>query len=310
MKVLITAPYMFTERKKIERLVSNLPLEFTWKKVEERLEEKDLLLIIGDYDGIICGDDEFTRYVYEKAKNLKVIVKWGTGIDSLNKEIADNYGIKIFRTLKVFNDPVADTTMTYILNFCRKIIENDDILKNGGWSKPGGYSLAEKTVGIIGFGEIGYAVGKRLKGFDTRVMVNDIKEERKKSALQLDVEFVSKEDIYQNCDIISLHCDLNSTSYQLLNFNTFQKMEKKPYIINTARGGLIVEEDLIEALNARQIVGAALDVFEEEPLPLNSPLRKMKNVLLSAHNSNSSPACWNKVHINSIEMLKKGLGVE
>ncbi|KKK93297.1 hypothetical protein LCGC14_2694280, partial [marine sediment metagenome] len=125
-----------------------------------------------------------------------------------------------------------------------------------------------------------------------------------------DIKMVSKDDIYETADFISLHCDLNETSYHILDKTAFQQMKKNPYILNTARGQLIEENALIEALNSEMIAGAGLDVFEDEPLSTDSPLKKMKNVILSSHNSNSSPYCWQKVHENSVKMLFEGLSIE
>ena len=121
---------------------------------------------------------------------------------------------------------------------------------------------------------------------------------------------VEKREIYETADFICLHCDLNPTSFHLLNREVFAQMKKRPYIINMARGPIIEEEALIEALESRKIRGAALNVFEEEPLPQDSPLIKMSNVVLSSHNANSSPFYWKKVHENSVRMLLKGLDLE
>ena len=123
----------------------------------------------------------------------------------------------------------------------------------------------------------------------------------------LNCELATKDEIYQQCDIITLHTDLNPTSKFLLNKETFEKMKKTPFIINTSRGQLIREKDLVDALNKNIISGIGIDVYENEPLAVNSPLRSMSNVIASCHNSNSSPQCWDRVHKNSLEMIEKGL---
>ena len=291
------------EKMKVEGLLSKHNFDITWAHVKERLSEDDLLDIIGKFDGIICGDDCFSENVYKNAKNLKVIVKWGTGIDSIKAKIAERYNVRVCRTPNAFTDPVADTTLVYILAFCRTIRDNDKIIKEGGWGKPQGYTLREKTVGIIGFGNIGRAVAKRLKPFGCRVMVNDLNEISHHISKELNVQAVKKDQIYQDCDFITLHTDLNNQSYHMINLQTLSKMKQRPFIINTSRGRVVKEEDLIHSLKNGQIQGAGLDVFETEPLPKNSPLRNMSNVWLSSHNSNSSAACWQTVHINSINML-------
>lgn len=309
-KILITAPYMLREREKVEKLFSGFSLDLDWAEVRERLEEEELLPIIGKYDGIICGDDRITQSVIDAATRLKVIVKWGTGIDSINKEYANKRNIPVYNTPGAFTNPVADTTLGMILFFARGLRQNDDIMKMGGWDKPQGYTLSEKKIGIIGLGNTGIAVAKRLCVFETTILGNDIVEKNPSIIKKYGIQTVGKKEIYEQCDFITLHCDLNESSYHLLNRNVFVKMKHSVYVINTSRGPIVKEDDLIDALQGGIIAGAGLDVFEYEPLPVDSPLRKMSNTILSSHNSNSSPMHWQCVHENSIKMLLKGLGIE
>jgi len=297
------------EIKKIIPELDKLNIAYDLAEVKERLEEEDLLKVIGKYNAIICGDDRFTRKVYEAAKNLEIIVKWGTGIDSLNEDIAKEFGIKLVRTPGAFTDPVSDTSIAMILSFVRNLVPNDTIIKKGGWDKPQGFCLSEMTIGLIGFGDIGQAMARKLQPFGTTVLANDIKKIDQAIYHKWGAKSASLEEILTSCDFISVHCDLNPTSHHILNAAAFKKMKRRPYIINTARGPMIEESALIDALKSGVVAGAGLDVFEEEPLPLDSPLRRMENVILSSHNSNSSPACWGKVHLNSIKMLREGLNL-
>lgn len=306
-KILISAPYMHREKEKVTEMLKEYDFDVTWASVEERLEEVDLLPIIETYDGILCGDDRITKKVIDAALHLKVIVKWGTGIDSIDKEYAESKGIKVCRTPNAFTEPVSDTTLGLILNEVRGIVRNDRVVKSGGWDKPQGYMVREKIVGIIGFGDIGQAVAKKLIPFGPKVLVNDIHEPPIELLKSLNVTHVSKDEIYVTCDIITLHTDLNPTSKYLLDMDTFLKMKKKPYIINTARGPLIKESDLILALQSDVIAGVGIDVFEHEPLPLDNPLRSMDTVTGSCHNTNSSPSCWDTIHINSLKMMAEAL---
>lgn len=294
---------MHNEKEKIMQLSKNLPLKLHWIDVEERLEENQLVDIIHQYDGIICGDDRITPKVIDRAKKLKTIVKWGTGIDSIDKPYAEKKGIKVRNTLNAFTEPVSETTIGMILAFTRSLFTNDLVFKTKGWSKPQGHTLAEKTVGIIGFGNIGKAVAKKLLPFNTQILVNDIREINESEAEDFNVKISTKEEIYEKSDIITFHCDLNPSSYHLLNSETISLMEKKPYIINTARGPIIDEKALIRGLETNMISGAGLDVFEYEPVPLDNKLREMPNVIASCHNSNSSPLRWEFVHKNSLNML-------
>ena len=306
-KVLITAPYMVREKAKILEMLKSYPFTVEWVPVEERLEEVDLLPIIGEYHGILCGDDRITPRVIDAATNLKTIVKWGTGVDSIDRDYAESKGIQVFRTPNAFTEPVSDTTIALMLNEVRGIVRNDQVVKSGGWDKPQGYTLQEKTVGIIGFGDIGQAVARKLMPFGPKVLVNDIKLLSDDLLNSLNVESASKEEIYETCDIITLHTDLNPTSHALLDAQSFASMKRKPYIINTARGPLIKEADLIQALTTGMISGVGTDVFEVEPVPVDNPLRSLPNVTASCHNTNSSPLYWDKVHVNSLKMMEEGL---
>ncbi|MDD9950237.1 MAG: hypothetical protein OXT67_01605 [Zetaproteobacteria bacterium] len=306
-KVLISAPYMVRERKKVERLLEGLNAEFVWAEVQERLEETQLIEALHGVSAIICGDDRFTEKVYQTATQLDVVIKWGTGIDSIRLDIAQKYGVKVCRTPGAFTDPVADTALAYMLAYARQIRENDIVLKSGQWYKPPGSMMKEHTVGIIGYGTIGKAVASRLVAFGCRILAYDINEEV--FTYPCSVEKVSLAYLVKNATILTLHCDLNSDSLRLLNKEMFDQMVKQPFIINTARGPIVVEEDLVNALEDGKVSGAALDVFEQEPLSVESRLRKMDKVMLAAHNSNSSKTCWMNVHLNSVRMLCKELGL-
>ena len=301
---------MIREREKVQALFDGKSVKICWADVEERLEEDELLGIIKDYDGIICGDDRITERVLNEAENLKVIVKWGTGIDSIDKENAEKRGIPVRRTLNAFSEPVADTTLGLMLAFARSIFTSDRLMKDNKWDKPQCYTLSERVVGIIGLGNVGTAVAKRLPAFGCDVLANDIIDKDPEIINKYGIRMVTKAEIYKEADFICLHCDLNKTSFHILDKTAFERMKKKPYIINAARGPLIDERALIEALESGTISGAGLDVFEDEPLPIDSPLRRMDNVILSSHNSNSSPYYWQKVHENSVRMLFERLGME
>jgi len=308
-KLLISAPYMIAERERVEPLVTRPGLEVTWATVRERLEEADLLPIIGQYDAIICGDDRFTPRVLDAAKKLRAIVKWGTGIDSIDKPYATKRGIKVLNTPGAFTNPVADTTLGYILHFARGVSVNDQVLRTGGWNKPQGFALSERTIGIIGFGTIGRAVAKRLHACDATVLATDIVEIPETVVRELGVTMLARDELLERSDFVTLHCDLNSTSHHVLNRDAFARMKRKPYVVNTARGPLIDEKALIEALNKGIIAGAGLDVFEDEPLPPEHVMRRMPNTILACHNSNSSPTHWWRIHERSARLVAEELGL-
>lgn len=276
----------------------------------ERLEEEQLLELAGQFDGAICGDDRFTARVLEAcAPRLKIISKWGTGIDSLDQQAAQRLGIKITRTPNAFTLPVADTVMGYILAFARRQPWMDHAMKAGQWLKIPGRSLSECTLGVVGIGNCGKAVLRRARAFGMQLLGNDIIEIAPDFLLEQGLEMTRLYDLLARADFVSLNCDLNPTSYHLIDEQALRQMKSSAILINTARGPIVDEPALIVALQSGQIAGAALDVFEVEPLPLDSPLLKMDQVLLAPHNANSSPAAWERVHWNTIRNLLEGLGI-
>jgi D-3-phosphoglycerate dehydrogenase len=279
-------------------------------EVHERLEEDEIMPYAGQFDGAICGDDRYTARVLEAClPRLKVISKWGTGIDSLDQEAAARLGIEIRRTPNAFTLPVADTVMGYILAFARRQPWMDRAVKAGEWNKIPGRSLSECTLGVIGVGNCGKAVLRRARAFGMKLLGNDIIEIAPDFILENGLEMTSLEDLLSRADFVSVNCDLNPTSYHLINEKTLAMLRQPAVLINTARGPIVHETALVKALQNGHIAGAALDVFEKEPLPLDSPLLQMDQVMLAPHNANSSPAAWERVHWNTIRNLLDGLGM-
>ncbi len=305
-KILISAPYMQPVIEHFRPELEAAGCELFIPQVFERFEEADLLEFIADIDGAITGDDRFTLRVLQAAPKLKVISKWGTGIDSIDRDACTQFGVAVKNTPNAFSEPVADSVLGYMLSFARNLPFMDQHMKNGVWDKIPGRSLRECTLGIIGVGDVGKAVARRAVGFGMRILGTDPKDI---AALapdfiqQTGLQMVDQATLLGEADFISLNCDLNPTSYHLINAETLAQMKPSTIVINTARGPIVDEQALIHALQAGQIAGAALDVFEHEPLPADSPLRQMNNVMLAPHNSNSSPMAWEHVHRNTINNM-------
>ena len=310
-QVLISAPYIIPEIERFRDHLEASGIILTVASVVERLSEDELLTFAGKVDGVICGDDPFTEGILERfAPRLKVISKWGTGVDSIDLSAAEALGIKVFNTPDAFTDAVADSVMGYVLSFARDLPWMDAAMKRGEWEKRTGYSLRERTLGVIGVGRIGKAVLTRAHAFGMQLLGNNIVEVDGGFVSSIDVDMGSVEEVLASSDYVSINCDLNPSSKSLINADRLNQMKESSVLINTARGPIVVESALIEALDSGRLAGAALDVFEEEPLPPESPLRRMENVLLAPHNSNSSPRAWERVHLNSLANLFKGLGLD
>ena len=308
---LMTAPYMIPFLERFEPVFARHGVDLIVPEVRERMEASDLLKYAGQFDGAICGDDRYTAAVLEAcAPRLKVISKWGTGVDSIDGEACARLNIRLCRTTNAFTVPVADTILGYLLAFARRGPWMDAAMKRGEWDKIPGRALSETTLGIVGVGNIGKAATCLARAFGMRVLGNDIVEIEPLFIRETGIEMTSLETLLAASDFVSINCDLNPTSHHLMNSRTFAMMKPSAVLVNTARGPIVDEQALVAALQEGRIAGAALDVFEFEPLPHESPLLKMDNVLLAPHNSNSSPTAWERVHWNTIRNLVEGLGIE
>ncbi len=306
-KVLVSAPYFQPLIERFRGRLEHAGCELVLPEVKERLEEHHLLELVGDIDGAICGDDRYTARVIAAAPRLKVISKWGTGVDSFDAAAAAERGIAICRTPGAFTEPVADSTLGYMLCFARQLPWMSQEVKSGVWSKRPGKTLAECTLGIIGVGDIGRAVARRARAFGMPVLGNDIVAIDPDFLAETGVRSVGLGELLAEADFVALHCDLNPTSRHLINETTLSRMKPGAVLLNLARGPVVDERALERALADGRLGGAALDVYEDEPLPTTSPLRDMDNVLLAAHNANNSPRAWERVHENTISNLLREL---
>lgn len=308
--VLLSAPYLIPFLDRFIPVLEHYGLSVIVPDVHERLSEEEILAYAGQFDGAVCGDDRFTPRVIDAClPRLKIISKWGTGIDSIDKVYAETVGVRVGNTPNAFTMAVSDSVMGYILAFARRLPWMDRAMRNAEWQKIPGRSLSESTLGVIGLGNVGKAVIRRARPFGMRILGNDIREIEPDFRLEQGVEMLDLPELLRHADFVSVNCDLNPTSYHLINAGTLAYMQAHAVMINTARGPIVEEPALVAALQAGNIGGAALDVFEVEPLPQDSPLLHMNNVMLAPHNSNSSPVAWENVHWNTIRNLLIGLGI-
>jgi phosphoglycerate dehydrogenase-like enzyme len=308
--VLVSAPYLLPVISRFTPDLQALGIKLILAEVRERLSEDELMRYAGKIDGALCGDDQFSEAVLEAfAPRLKVISKWGTGIDSIHLEAAHRLGISVRNTPDAFTDAVADSVMGYVLAFARGQPWMSQEMKAGGWNKRPGMALKECTLGVVGVGRIGQAVLRRAAAFGMALLGNDIKPIEDVVVQSLGVRMVSLDELLTRSDFASLNCDLNPTSIHLIDAERLSKMKPGAVLINTARGPIIDEPALVDALKQGRLKGAGLDVFEDEPLPAGSPLRKLDQVLLAPHNANSSPEAWERVHRSTIDHLVAELGL-
>lgn len=255
-----------------------------WPPSREKLIEK-----VKDKDGLLCLlTDKIDAEVMDAAPNLKVVSTYSVGFDHIDIEAATKRGIYVTHTPGVLTDAVAEFTVGLLLAITRRIVEADAVVKNGKWDKPWnpffltGPELKGKTLGIIGLGRIGRAVAKKVKGFEMRVIYYDVYR-NEKAEKELGVEYVDLETLLKTSDFISLHVPLLKETYHMIGEKELKLMKPTAFLINTARGAVVDTDALVKALKEGWIAGAALDVFEQEPLPPDHPLTKLDNVILAPH---------------------------
>src|SRR5688572_9377755 len=223
--VLLTAPYMLPFLERFEPVFAKYGLDLIVPDVQERMEEDDLLKYAGRFDGAICGDDRYTARVLDACSpRLKVISKWGTGVDSIDAEACSRLNIILSRTPNAFTIPVADTVLGYMLAFARRGPWMDAAMKRGEWEKIPGKALSECTLGVIGLGNIGKAVTRRARAFGMKVHGTDIVDIDHVFITESGIEMTDLSSLLSGSDFVSVHCDLNPTSRHLMNSDTLALM--------------------------------------------------------------------------------------
>ena len=275
--------------------------------IGQQLSEVELLELIPGVDGMIAGDDHVTRAVLERADRLKIVSKWGVGTDAIDLPAAAELGIRVTNTPGMFGDEVADVAIGYLIMLARQLHRTDRAVRAGEWAKPDGTSLAGRSLGVVGLGHIGRAVARRALAMGMRVLGADIDPASQAIAAQLGVEVVGLDSLLAQSQVVSLNAPLTPGSRHLLNAGTLAALPRGAWVINTARGGLIDEAALIEALGTGQVGAAALDVFEVEPLPMSSPLRQFEQVILGSHNASNTIEARRRTSELAIDNLLRGL---
>ena len=287
-RVLVTCPQLQASFDRYRHIFEARGIETELPQVSQQLREHELLDMISRFDGVIAGDDEFTARVLEKGARLKTIARWGVGVDNVDLDAAKRLGITVTNTPGVFADEAADVVMGYIILLARRLHQIDRSVRNGEWPKIQGSSLRGKLLGVIGVGSIGRAVACRAAAAGMPVMGCDVATLPPSVAQETGIRMVDLDELLKTADFISLNCNLTASNRHMLGPREFSLMKGGVYLINTARGGLIDETALVQALRNRTVAGAALDVFETEPLPADSPLRRFDNCILGSHNSSNT----------------------
>jgi len=250
---------------------------------------------IKEIDGLICFPyDKINKEVIDLAKNLKVISTYSVGYDHIDTKYAKKKKIRVGYTPEVLTDATADLAFSLLLDILRRVSEGDRIIRDGKWKviygayDYVGLDLQGKTLGILGLGRIGRTLAKRAKAFDMKLVYHNRKRVSKTREKTLGVKYVSFEKLITQSDIISIHVPHTKETDHMFDMKIFRKMKKSAFLINTSRGKIVNEKDLVTALKKKMIAGAGLDVFETEPISKNHPLVKLQNIVLVPHIGSSS----------------------
>lgn len=267
-----------------------------------KLTEDEAIELLGeDTVGMIAGIEPLTERVFASAKSLKVVSRCGSGLDSVDLAAAKRYGITVLNTPEAPAQAVAELTMGLILSALRKICQVDRLLRAGEWPRTQGQLLAAQVVGIVGFGRVGRRVAHLCQAFSAEVMAHDSYVKQSPQGIKL----VPLEKLLAEADIISLHLTYDDDTHHLLDAKAFARMKPGAVVINTARGGLVDEVALAEALVSGQLGAAALDVFEQEPY--HGPLLKCDKAILTSHIGSLARESRQRMEVEAAENLLRGL---
>ena len=298
-KVLITTvPFGDKNRLPLEFL-EDAGIKYLINPLGRKLKEDELAEMVSDFDVLIAGTEPITEKVMSKASRLKLISRVGIGLDSVDLLAAERYGIKVSYTPDAPAPAVAELTIALMLSLLRSVHLSNTQMHRGEWHRYFGRRIPEVTIGIIGAGRIGGRVIRRLSAFGTpRILVNDMNP-NSSITTDLKLEWVGKEEIYRQADVITLHLPLTVHTKNMVRREQLLQMKPDAMLINTSRGGIINEYDLAEVLKAGHLGGAAIDVFEQEPY--HGALAEIDHCLLTSHMGSMSIDCRTRMEIEATE---------
>ncbi len=251
--------------------------------------EERLIELLQDCRAVVASSDPYNARVFAACPQLEIVSRCGVGTDSVDLAAATEAGVLITNTPGAMTDAVADYAFALMLGAARRLVESDALMRSGGWGEFAGTLVCGKTLGLVGFGQIGQGVARRAAGFGMRILAYDPPLAAAGPGALPEglpaITFTDLDDLLAQSDFVSVHAPSTPETRGLFNAERFARMKPTAYFINTARGALVDEAALINALEAEQIVGAAIDVYRQEPLPPDHPLRRAPRCLLTPHNA-------------------------
>ena len=267
----------------------------------KRFTKSELTSILSKCDVAIVGLDEIDKSVLSQTSKLKSISKYGVGLNNINFEDCKKHNVDVLHTQGINKRSVSEMTLGFMLSLSRNLFITSNLLKNGTWKKDGGMQLSGKKIGVIGVGNIGKDLISLLKPFNCEILVNDIVDHKKYYEENKLLE-VSKEFIFKNADFITVHVPLDKTTENIINKKSLSTMKSSSFVINTARSGIINQEDLKWALQNEIIAGAAIDVYDNEP-PVDNDLLLFPNLINTPHIGGNSKEAVEAMGISAINNI-------
>ncbi len=285
-------------------------IELITPNVVQTLSEDVLEQLVPTVDGWIIGDDPATERVFRAgcAGRLKAAVKWGVGVDNVDFEAARTLGIQVAHTPRMFGAEVADIAIHYLIGLARHTFWIDRAVRKGQWPKPAGISLQGKHVALIGFGDIGRHTARRAVAHEMTLTVYDPYVCSTAQALS-QYHFAQWPQQLEQADFVVVTCALTPQTHHMLDHSAFAKMKDGVRIVNVSRGPIISESALVDALSSGKVHSAALDVYEHEPLPADSPLRQCSRCIFGTHNASNTVDAVRRATQRAVALLFDLLGV-
>ncbi len=296
MKVLITSRSFGKIGDSAKKILEDAGIEIT--NISVNFDQAEFERIIPEYDALIIGAHDFSEADMERCPKLKIICKHGVGLDNIHVNKAKELGIAVCNAPGTNSNAVADLALGLMLSVCRKISHSAALVREGVWKSHIGEDVCGKTLGLLGFGAIAKGVARRARGFGMKILAYDPFVTQLPEEFEGWVELCDMDKVITSCDILSVHIPLTPETRNTISTAELAKMKQGSYVINTARGGIVNEMALYEALKSGHLNGAAMDVVESEPMTPDHPLLSLDNVVVTPH-----IAMYSKEAINAVSLI-------
>lgn len=301
-KVLVTATNYSTYCAAAKALLEENGVEVIENPYGRPMTREELLAVVGDIDGVVVGVDTWNEEIFAHAPKLRAMARFGVGVDNIDLPAAKTHGIQVTNAKGMNSNPVAELTVGLILSTLRNVPAFNASIREGKWDRFMGRDLAGMTVGLLGFGDIAQRVAKKLSGFDVSICAYDLYPNLEK-AKALRVEMVSMEEVLRRADVVCMHLPSLPSTHYIMDAETFGMMKDGSYFINTARGALVDETALAQALRSGKLTAAAIDVFDQEPVRRDNPLFALPNLFATPHTAAETYDTYHNVGLATARQL-------